>query len=54
MNTDDALTNLLVTRECDGDIRSRMGRTQKFLADEVHSTQEIVQIGCRFYHTIRN
>ena len=53
MNTDNALTNLLVTRECDGDIRSRMGRTQKFLAAEVHSSQEIVQIGCRFYHTVK-
>ena len=30
-----------------------MGRTEKFLAADVHSSQEIVQIGCRFYHTIR-
>jgi len=37
MNTDKASTNLLVTREGDGDIRLRMGRTQKFLAVEVHS-----------------
>jgi hypothetical protein len=54
MNTDNALTNLLVTRECGGDIGLRMGRTQKFLAVEVHSSQEIGQIGCRFYFTIRD
>jgi len=54
MNTDNALTNLLVTRECDGDIRLRMDRTQKFLAADVHSSQEIDQFGCRFYHATRN
>jgi hypothetical protein len=50
MNTDKASTSLLVTREGDGDIRSRMGGTQKFLGVVVHSLfSRSGQVGCRFY-----
>ncbi len=51
MKTIKVSTNLLVTLDLDGDIGLRTGGTQKFLADEVHSPQETVQIGCRFYLT---
>lgn len=38
----------LVTRGSDGDVWLGIGGTQKFLAAEVHSLQDSVQVGCRF------
>ena len=50
---DDILARPLVTRGSDGDVWLGNGGTQKFLAVEVHSPQDSVQIGCRFYLTVR-
>ncbi len=38
MITDEISTSLWVTPKCDGDIRLRIGGTQKFLVVDVHST----------------
>lgn len=38
MTGDEVLTDLWVVPKCDGNIRSRNGRTQRFLAVDVHST----------------
>ncbi|MFW9912677.1 MAG: hypothetical protein ACFFEU_09405 [Candidatus Thorarchaeota archaeon] len=46
---DYVLARPLVTRGSDGDIWLGSGGTQKFLAVEIHSLQDSVQIGCRFH-----
>jgi hypothetical protein len=38
MMRSEVLTDLWVVPKCDCDIRSRSGRTQRFLAVDVHST----------------
>jgi hypothetical protein len=44
----------LVTRGSDGDVWLGIGGTQKFLAVEVHSLQDSVQIVCRFESTLES